>query len=164
MTQKLADSNNIKERVAMFAGTFDPFTRGHLDILRRGLMLFDKVVVCIGYNASKNRACEQDLLARKDSILCIAGHDPRVDVIVHGGLTVDAARQHGAVALLRGVRSMSDFDYESRLADINRRLTGIETVLIVADPRWAGVSSSVVRELQSYGADVSAFVPNDNEL
>lgn len=160
MIQKSVDTH----RVALFAGSFDPFTRGHLDILRRGLRLFDRVVVCVGFNASKTPPGSCELLGRVDSIKRVVGCDERVDVVSHGGLTVDAARRYGASALLRGVRSVSDFDYECRMADINRRLTGVDTVLLLADPQWASVSSSVVRELMSYGADVSQYLPDDDEL
>lgn len=160
MTRKSVDM----QRVALFAGSFNPFTRGHLDILRRGLDIFDRVVVCVGFNASKSTFSEGEMQTRLGRIKDAVGDNPRVDVVAYSGLTVDAARQFGAVALLRGVRSVSDFDYESRMADINRRLTGIDTVMLLAAPEWASVSSSVVRELESYGTDVSAFLPDKNEL
>lgn len=160
MTRKSADM----QRVALFAGSFNPFTRGHLDILRRGLELFDRVVVCVGFNVSKAIVSSGEINSRLVRIKDVVGDDPRVDVVAYSGLTVDAAKKFGAVALLRGIRSVGDFDYESRMADINRKLTGIDTVLLLAAPEWASVSSSVVRELESYGTDVSAFLPDKNEL
>lgn len=160
MTRKSADN----ERVALFAGSFNPFTRGHLDILRRGLNIFDRVVVCVGYNVSKTTLYDNEIHSRLDRIRAAVGNNPRVEVAAYSGLTVDAAKHFGAVALLRGVRSVSDFDYESRMADINRKIAGIDTVMLLAAPEWASVSSSVVRELEGFGYDVSAFLPDNNEL
>lgn len=160
MTPKLSDS----QPVALFAGSFNPFTRGHLDILRRALRIFHRVVVCVGYNADKLHASSAELQERVDRIRRVVGNHPCVEVVAYSGLTIDAAHRYGATALLRGVRSVSDFDYESRMADINRRQSGLDTVLLLADPQWSAVSSSVVRELMAYGSDVSAFLPNDNEL
>lgn len=143
------------ERTALFAGSFRPFTTGHLDILERGLELFDRVVVCVGVNCAKGRdakSCAQDLEA-------IIGRYDRASLIYWDGLTVDAARSVGARWLLRGARTAADFDYERNLADINRRIDGIETVILVARPELACVSSSMVRELASFGRDVAPFLP-----
>lgn len=151
-------------RTALFAGSFNPFTYGHLDILRRALALFDRVVVCVGYNIEKQSQQDADVFKRVECIKSVIGNNERVDVMAYGGLTVDAARRCGAVALLRGVRSVSDFDYEMRMADVNKRISGIDTVLLPASPELACISSSVVRELRSYGFDALGMVPGENEL
>lgn len=141
---------------AMFAGSFDPFTIGHADIVTRALAMFDRVIVAIGHNAAK---ADADLAARVETIRRLYAGNPRVSVETYDGLTVDAARALGATVLVRGVRSVRDFEYERDLADINRRVGGIDTVLIPARPELTVVSSSMVRELRSYGHDVEPFLP-----
>lgn len=137
----------------LFPGSFNPYTRGHADIVERALKLFDRVVVAVGYNAQK-QTNENDL----EAIRKLYADEPRVEVVAYSGLTVDAAREHGACAILRSVRSLKDYEYELQMADINRRLSGIETVILFARPELASVSSSVVRELQHFGCDVSQFL------
>ena len=155
MIQKWTGSEG---RTAVFAGSFDPFTRGHDDIVRRGLELFDHIVIAIGVNASKpgaqTRAADSATAIRR-----LYADDPRVEVAVYTCLTVDFARSLGAQFLLRGVRSVKDFEYERDMADINRQLSGLETVILFSSPELSAVSSSVVRELAAYGHDVSAFLP-----
>ena len=125
-------------------------------MVERALPLFDQIVIAVGVNADKPAG---DLDARLDAIASAVSDMPGVSVISYTGLTVDLAAETGATALLRGVRSVADFEYERNMADINRRLTGIETVLIFALPEHAAVSSSVVRELERYGRDVKTFLP-----
>ncbi|MDE6453957.1 MAG: pantetheine-phosphate adenylyltransferase [Muribaculaceae bacterium] len=145
-------------RVALFAGSFRPFTTGHESIVVRGLDIFDRIVVGVGVNSAKpDDRCHAEDAA--EAIRRVFAGEDRVDVMVYDGLTVDAADAVGATALLRGVRSTRDFDYERDLADVNRQLSGIETVLLYSLPELAAVSSSIVRELASYGRDVSAFLP-----
>lgn len=146
------------ERVAVFAGTFNPFTVGHADILRRGLDLFDRVIVCIGVNASKPDD-SASAAVRCGDIRRLYAEDPRVSVECHPGLTADFARQHGACALLRGVRSVKDFEYERDLADANMALSGLDTVILFTDPRYGWVSSSLVRELRAHDRDASQLLP-----
>ena len=124
----------------MFAGSFAPFTFGHLDILERGLGLFDEVIVAVGYNADKSAVSDEDVVKRVKHIEGVVGNHPRVNVVAYSGLTVDAAREHGVTALLRGVRSVADFEYECKLADVNRRISGLDTVILISDARWASVS------------------------
>lgn len=145
-------------RRVLFAGSFNPFTVGHADLVGRALALFDGVVVAVGINADK--AAPADISARLEPIERLYADDPRVEVCAFSGLAVDAARGHGCVALLRGVRSAADLDYESRMADINRDISGLDTVLLCADPALASVSSSVVRDLASHGFDVSRYLPS----
>lgn len=156
MTHKSHDPEQ-QERVALFAGTFDPFTTGHYSIVERGLRLFDRIVVAVGVNGGK--CPPATAAARVDAISRVFARDSRVSVIAYDGLTVEAAEAAGARFLLRGVRSVADYEYERALADINRNISGIETVILYALPELAVVSSSMVRELDRYGRDVSPYLP-----
>lgn len=148
----------MSERTALFPGSFRPFTRGHYSIVERGLQLFDRVVIAVGINIDKDPE-GVGAAAAVQSISALYVEEPRVEVVSYTGLTVDAARDCGAQFLLRGVRSAKDFEYERDMADVNRKLSGIETVLLYSLPDLAAVSSSVVRELERFGADTSAFLP-----
>lgn len=139
-------------RRALFAGSFNPFTIGHKDIVTRGLELFDEVVIAIGENQDKS---SQDIDERLQALRAAYKDEPRVRVEVFHGLTVDYAREIGACALLRGVRTVCDFEYERQMADANRALAGLETVVLFARPELGYVSSSLVRDLQRHGTDVS---------
>lgn len=145
------------ERTALFAGTFDPYTRGHHALVERALVLFDTVVVAVGRNFDKK--CMFSIEERVSAIEKLYAGNGRVKVAVYDTLTMDFAQSVGATALLRGVRSVKDFEYERDIADINLRLGGIDTVLLVSEPEYASVSSSVVRELMKYGKDVSELLP-----
>lgn len=145
------------ERVALFPGSFNPFTRGHASVVERGLALFDRIVVAVGVNPSKTSA--ETVEERLQTIRRVYAGQPRVSVVAYEGLTVDATREAGADFILRGVRSVRDFEYERDMADINRRLSGVETVLLYSLPELEAVSSSVVRELEHFGADISEFLP-----
>lgn len=140
-------------RTALYAGSFNPFTVGHLSILKRGLELFDRVIVMVGINESKNSS-RFDFNSLQQKLETING----VKVIQWTGLTVDAARHYNAQWLLRGVRSVADFEYERNMADVNRRISGIETVILFAEPQLAMISSSIVRELDHFGHDISEFI------
>lgn len=142
-------------RIALFPGSFRPFTAGHADIVARGLELFDKVIIAIGVNPAKPAA---DAEATVEAIRALYAAEPRVEVEAYSCLTADFARSCGAAFLLRGVRSVKDFEYERDMADINRRISGIESVILFSRPELAAVSSSVVRELESYGHDVTQFL------
>lgn len=155
MTAKSHDTG--AGRIALMAGTFDPFTTGHASIVARGLGLFDRIVIAIGTNPDKPGAVA-GAEARRDAIAAHYAADSRVKVITYAGLTVDACRREGARFMLRGVRSTIDFEYERNLADVNRNISGIETVLLYAEPQLAMVSSSMVRELRAHGVDTSAWV------
>ena len=130
--------------------------------MTRGLDIFDRIVVGVGVNASKPDDREHAEDAAKAIRDIFVGND-RIEVVVYDCLTVYAAAKAGATALLRGVRSTRDFDYERDLADVNRQLSGIETVLLYSLPELAAVSSSIVRELASYGRDVNAFLPKPQQ-
>ena len=141
----------------LFPGSFDPFTFGHADIVKRALGLFNEVVVAVGYNEQKKGWMPVE--ERVEAIRKLYKDEPRVTVESYMGLTVDFARERGITAIVRGVRTTADFEFEMQLADVNRQLTGIETILLPASPQLASLSSSIVRELASFGHDVSAFLP-----
>ncbi len=143
--------------LVLFPGSFDPFTLGHADIVRRALGLFDKVVVAVGYNEQKSGW--QPVAERVAAIRNLYADEPRIRVESYTGLTADFARSQGVAAIVRGVRRVADFEYEMQMADVNRRLTGIETILLPASPELASLSSSIVRELAHFGHDVSPFLP-----
>lgn len=153
MTAKLHDDMKI----ALYPGTFDPFTIGHLSILERALPLFDKIVIAVGVNDAKK--CFSPTQQRVEDIASLMADNPKVKVISYEGLTVDVARKEGARFILRGVRSVTDFQYEQQLADINRNISGIETVLLYTLPEQAFISSSMVRELARNGYDIKKFLP-----
>ncbi len=141
---------------ALFPGSFNPFTRGHQSIVERGLQLFDHIVVGVGRNTAKPT---DDAERCAQTIAALYADNPRVSVQVYDTLTVDFARQIGADFLLRGVRTLADFDYELQMADVNRLLAGIETVVLFADADKVEISSSLVRELQHFGKDISDYLP-----
>jgi pantetheine-phosphate adenylyltransferase len=145
------------ERVALFPGTFDPFTVGHESLVRRGLDLMDKIVIAIGVNDAKRSYFP--LEKRLEMIRDYYRSEPRVRVESYASLTVDFAREVGARYILRGIRSVTDFEYEKTIADMNRTISGIETFLLFTEPALTHISSSHVRELLRYGHDVSAFIP-----
>ena len=146
------------ERIAIFPGSFDPFTIGHLAILKRAASLFDKIIVAVGINSDKH--CFQPLDDRLASIRLAVKEMPQVQVASYCCLTTDLCHQHGAKYILRGVRDNSDFEYERKIADINRQVSpDIETVILLADPEMAVVSSTMVRELATYGHDVKQWLP-----
>ena len=141
----------------IFTGSFDPYTIGHDDILHRALPLFDRIVIGIGVNERKSyMQCAEE---RMKTIKAIYADEPKVEVKTYSDLTIDFARRENARYIIKGVRSVKDFEYERDQADINRQLSGIETLLLYADPRYSAVSSSMVRELIHFGQDVSRYLP-----
>ena len=145
------------ERITLFAGTFDPYTIGHHSIVQRALALFDKVVIAIGHNSAKTTAATVE--ERMADIRALYRDEPRVEVTAYEGLTTDHAKACGAQSLLRGIRSVKDLEYERDLADLNREISGIETVMLISEPQYSAISSSAVRELMRYGKDISKFLP-----
>ena len=143
----------------VFVGSFNPFTIGHESIVRRSLVLFDKLVIGVGVNTAKE---DNEGESRVGQIALLYADEPRVEVRSYTDLTVDFARREGAQFIVKGVRSVKDFEYEREQADINRRLSGLETILLFAEPAMEAVSSSLVRELQRFGRDVSEFLPKEN--
>lgn len=149
-------STKANERIAVFPGSFNPFTLGHADIVERGLAIFDRIIIAVGINAAKGTADGEAAVAE---IRRIYASEPRVSVEAYTGLTVNFARERCAGFLLRGVRSVKDFEYERDMAQINAQLSGIESVVLFSRPELAALSSSVVRELAHFGEDVAPFLP-----
>ncbi len=145
-------------RVCLFPGTFDPVTLGHVDIVNRALNLFDKFYIAIGINANKEPMFPAEL--RKNWFEEIFAGEPKVEVVVYDGLTVDCCRKVGANFILRGIRYVSDFEYEKAIADMNRSLDAdIETVFLTCLPQFTSVASTLVRDVIRNGGDVSQFLP-----
>ena len=142
---------------AIFPGTFDPFTVGHYSVVKRALTFIDEIVIGIGINDNKHP--HFPIAAREAMISKLYKDEPRVSVQAYDSLTIDFARQVGANLIIRGIRTVKDFEYEETIADINRKLTGIETILLFTEPELTCVSSTIVRELMGYGKDVSMFLP-----
>ena len=146
------------KRIAIFAGSFDPFTIGHKNIVDRALQsVADEVIIAIGINYEKKYmfSLEERLQAIREAFK----DEPRVRVDSYEGLTTDYAKRVGGSFLLRGVRSVKDYEFERDMAEVNHRLTGIETVLLFTDANYSCVSSSIVRELISYHQNVKEFLP-----
>ncbi|MDO8967437.1 Phosphopantetheine adenylyltransferase [Algoriphagus alkaliphilus] len=147
------------KKIAVFPGSFDPFTMGHHDIVLRSLNLFDEVIIGVGYNSTKqNRYFEIDLMVSK--IKGVYTNEPRVKVIVYNELTSTLAKNYSAQFLIRGLRNTTDFEYENTISQMNRYLNPeLETVFLITSPQYAAISSTVIREVHRYGGDVSEFLP-----
>ena len=152
----------MEQRIAIFPGSFDPFTVGHHSIVMRALPLFDKIVVAIGTNAAKYAMMSES--RRVEALRELYADNEKIEVISYEGLTVDAAKMCGAKFILRGVRMIQDFEYEKNLAEVNRSISGLETILLYTLPEFGHISSSIVRELIRYGRDVSSLLPDGYKL
>ena len=146
-------------RIALFPGSFDPFTKGHQDIVLRGLNLFDEVVVAVGYNSGKsNRYFPIEVMMEKIKATFVTYKN--IKVVTYSKLTASLAQEHGARYLLRGLRNTTDFEYENSIAQVNKHLNNeLESVFLITSPQLAAISSSIIREVHRYGGDVSAFLP-----
>ena len=144
-------------KTAIFPGTFDPFTIGHDALVRRGLQFLDEIIIAIGINDGKKSMLSLD--NRLDAIRLLYADEPRVKVMEYNGLTVDFAIEQGVNLILRGIRTTTDLEYEKLIADVNRKLSNVETILLITEPEYAHISSTIVRELMRYGKDVSSFLP-----
>jgi pantetheine-phosphate adenylyltransferase len=150
------------EKVAIFPGSFDPYTRGHHDIVCRGLNLFDRVIIAIGHNSQKKRYFEIDRM--KQYIKSVFVDEERVAVVEYDQLTVALASSHVAGYLLRGLRNTKDFEYENSISQINKSLNPeLETVFLITSPKYAAISSTIIREVHKYGGDISPFLPYQME-
>ena len=144
---------------AVFPGSFDPFTVGHDAIVRRALPLFDRIIIGVGVNVRKQYLYSAD--KRVEDIARLYAAEPKVEVKAYSGLLVDFARQEGARFIVKGVRSVKDFEYEREQADINLKIGGLDTLLLFSEPQYQSVSSSMVRELLHFGRNVSEFLPTN---
>lgn len=146
------------ERIAIFPGSFDPFTKGHEDIIRRGLNLFDKIIIAIGYNSKKQRYFHIDGML--ENINQTFADNARVEVITYDELTATLAKKYRANYLLRGLRNTTDFEYENSISQTNRHLNEhLETFFLITSPQYAHISSSIIREVHKYGGNVDEFLP-----
>jgi pantetheine-phosphate adenylyltransferase len=148
------------QRICLFPGTFDPITKGHVDIIERSVSLFDKLVIGVGINASKQPMFSVE--QRTGWIQEIFRNDPRVEVTGYEGLTVDFCRKIDAHYILRGIRYISDFEYEKAIADMNRMLVpDIETIFLTCSPLYSTISSTLVRDVIRNGGKASMFLPDE---
>ncbi len=146
------------EKIAIFPGSFDPYTNGHHDIVCRGLNIFDKIIIAIGYNSQKERYFDIDKM--KSLIRSSFSVKDSVEVIEYNQLTATLAKKHGAEYLLRGLRNTTDFEYENSISQVNRYLNkDLETVFLITSPDFAAISSSIIREVHKYGGDITRFLP-----
>jgi pantetheine-phosphate adenylyltransferase len=147
-------------RKAIYPGTFDPVTNGHLDILERSLTMFDEVCMLVAKNSRKEPMFAEE--ERLDMIRKAVGHETRITAEAFQGLTVDFARSYGAVAIIRGLRAVTDFEYEMQIALMNRKLApSVNTVFLMPHDKYTYLSSSIIRELARHGQSVSGFVPEN---
>ncbi|MBP6620029.1 MAG: pantetheine-phosphate adenylyltransferase [Leadbetterella sp.] len=146
------------KKVAFFPGSFDPFTKGHADIVERGLRLFDEIIIGIGTNSNKKRYFEIDVIERE--IRGAFKDDPRISIVNYDDLTASVAKKYGAQFILRGLRNTTDFEYENTISQVNRQLAkDLETVFLITAPELAPISSTIVRELHKFGADITPYIP-----
>ncbi|WP_242928999.1 pantetheine-phosphate adenylyltransferase [Pontibacter vulgaris] len=146
------------KKIALFPGSFDPFTNGHLDVVLRGARLFDEVIIAIGNNSSKQRYIPVDTMV--DVISRLFEGQPNIKVQSYKGLTAEFAREVDAKFLLRGLRNTTDFEYENTIAQANRHVnTDLETVFLITSPPLAAISSSIIREIHRFGGNVDDFIP-----
>jgi pantetheine-phosphate adenylyltransferase len=146
------------QRICLFPGTFDPITLGHVDIINRSLTMFDKVYVGIGRNAGKQPMFSEE--KRLQWIREIYKNNPRVEGVIYEGLTVDCCKELDAQYILRGIRYVSDFEYEKAIADMNRQLSpGVETIFLTCLPQYTSIASTLVRDVIRNGGDVRSFLP-----
>jgi len=146
-------------KTAVYPGSFDPITNGHLDIIKRGLRIFDKIIVLIGYNPDKTSLFTVD--ERAELIRSAVGNNPRIEVDSYSGLLVEYVRNSEACCILRGLRAMSDFEYEFQLALMNRRFDrNVETVFLMTGSKWFYCNSRIIKEAASLGGSVKGMVPD----
>lgn len=148
---------HYNKRRAIFPGTFDPFTIGHLSLVERGLMMLDEIVIAIGKNESKRNYFTVE--ERMQMLEELFANEPRVSIVCYDCLTIELAKQYDADYILRGIRTVNDFEYEKTIADVNRKLSGVETLVLFTEPEHTHISSTIVRELLRYGKEVNPFVP-----
>lgn len=148
----------MSKRIAVFPGSFDPITKGHVEIIQRGLPLFDELIIGIGYNTNKHYFFSQD--RREHFISKTFEGESKIKVMRYSGLTIEFCKQVGASYILRGLRTSADFEFERAIAQMNHSMASdIETIFIVSNPSLSHISSTIVRDILLYQGDVSAFVP-----
>lgn len=147
-------------KTALFPGSFDPITKAHVDIVKRSVELFDKFYIGIGVNSSKKGLLTIE--QREQMIRAVFAHDERIHVVAYEGLTVNFCKSIGAAYMIRGIRTVSDFEYEKAIAQMNHSLApDIESIFIVSKPGYSSISSTIVREIIRYSGDVTQFIPKE---
>jgi pantetheine-phosphate adenylyltransferase len=147
---------------AIFPGSFDPFTIGHENVVVRALDLFDEIVIAVGYNSNKADFFPVD--TRMAWIKSVFENESRISVDKYEGLTVDFAQEIGATHILRGIRTSADFEYERAIAQVNKLMTGIDSVFLLTTPEHTPVNSSIVRDIIKHGGDASQFLPKQMKI
>ncbi|MBS1523150.1 MAG: pantetheine-phosphate adenylyltransferase [Bacteroidetes bacterium] len=147
-------------KIALFPGSFDPVTKAHVDIIKRSMGLFDKIYIGIGDNSSKKGLLS--VAQREQMLRAVFENEPKIHVVAYDGLTVEFCRSIGAAYMIRGIRTVSDFEYEKAIAQMNHALASdIESIFIVSKPGYSSISSTIVREILRYQGDVSQFIPKE---
>ncbi|WP_306551676.1 pantetheine-phosphate adenylyltransferase [Daejeonella sp.] len=147
-------------KIALFPGSFDPVTKAHVDILKRSLPLFDKVIIGIGLNSTK--AAYLTLEKRKEMLRAVFANEPKVEVQTYEGLTVEFCKKIQSNYMIRGIRTVSDFEYEKAIAQMNHALEPeIESIFIVSKPGYSSISSTIVRDIMRNNGDVKQFIPKE---
>jgi len=150
-------------KIAIFPGSFAPFTLGHQSIVDRALPLFDKIIISVGINSEKNQYFSNE--ERMDWIEAVYGNNPKIEVKLYEGLTVDFCKKENANYILRGLRDSHDFKFEKNIAQMNKELNStIETIFIITPPEISHISSSIIRDIIKNGGDVSKFIPKEIDL
>ena len=148
----------ISERIAIFPGSFDPFTNGHYDVVTRGLRLFDRIIISLGYNTQKKRYFDPYQMC--SLIQSAFAGQKTVDVLLYDQLTASLAREKKAGFLIRGLRNTTDFEFENSVAQLNKNLHNeLETVFLITSATYSGINASLIRELHRYGSDLSPYLP-----
>ena len=148
------------KKTAVFPGSFSPFTKGHEDIVKRALQLFDRLIIAVGENSQKNETNPHHI----EDIQSLYANNERISVIAYKGLTAELIQKENATCIIRGIRNETDLAYENEIAQVNYTFFGVETIFLLANPTLQEVSSSIVRELQKHGKDVSHLLPNNSSL
>ena len=147
-------------KIALFPGSFDPVTKAHVDIVKRAVGLFDKVYIGIGDNSSKKGLLSIE--KREQMLRAVFENEPKIHIVAYEGLTVDFCKSIGAAYMIRGIRTVSDFEYEKAIAQMNHSLApDIESIFIVSKPGYSSISSTIVREIVRYNGDITQFIPKE---
>ena len=149
---------NSETRIAVFPGSFDPITLGHVDIINRALPLFDKIIIAVGINDAKNNMWSMN--ERLIFLEHVFSGDPKLEIASYKGLTADFCKEQGATCILRGLRNTTDFNYEQTIGQANAKVNGVDSVFLMCSPEYSHISSSIVRDIARNGGDYSELVPS----